>query len=435
VKNGPRIYNLFPALIGPIDRWSEHLSRIAAMRFNWVYVNPFHAPGCSGSLYAIKDYYRLNPFFRGSSRDSDDELLRRFVDAAHAVGIGVMMDLVINHTAKDAALVTDRPQWYVHDHDGAVSSPFAVDPADASKRTVWHDLAELDWSERPEREALVTFFSDVVTHYVNLGFDGFRCDAAYKVPGTVWKRLIGRADAIRPNVLFAAETLGCRPDEVHQLGGAGFDFLFNSAKWWDFRSDWLLDQYEQFRHIAPSIAFPESHDTPRLISELAAGKDPEAAYRLRYLFSAFFSSGVMMPVGYEFGFSRPLNVVTTRPDDWETPRFDLSGFVSEVNAMKSRIPALNDEGLERRLTTGHASALALVRYASRGRNYAIALINPDRNAPAEVEVGATPTVGNVRLPADVTPGADGALQYSNGKLRLRPLELRVFAVAADRDRA
>jgi len=44
-------------------------------------------------------------------------------------------------------------------------------------------------------------------------------------------------------------------------------------------------------------------------------------------------------------------------------------------------------------------------------------------------------VGNVRLPADVTPGADGALQYSNGKLRLRPLELRVFAVAADRDRA
>jgi hypothetical protein len=33
-----------------------------------------------------------------------------------------------------------------------------------------------------------------------------------------------RADAIRPNVLFAADTIGCRPDEVNQLGGAGFDF-------------------------------------------------------------------------------------------------------------------------------------------------------------------------------------------------------------------
>src|SRR5450755_2448125 len=100
----------------------------------------------------------------------------------------------------------------------------------------------------------------------------------------------------------------------------------------------------------------------------------------------------MMPVGYEFGFSRPLNVVTTRPDDWEKPRFDLSGFVSEVNAMKSRIPALNDEGLERRLSARGTSALALVRYASRGRNYAIALINHDRNAPDEGEIGATPTV-------------------------------------------
>jgi starch synthase (maltosyl-transferring) len=429
VTNGPRIYNLFPTLIGSIDRWSGHLSRIAAMRFNWVYVNPFHAPGYSGSLYSIKDYYRLNPFFRGSSGDSDDELLKRFVDAAHAAGLAVMMDLVVNHTARDSALVADHSHWYAHDHDGAVSSPFAVDPSDASKRTVWHDLAELDWSERREREEIIAFFSDVVAHYVDLGFDGFRCDAAYKVPSAVWKRLIGRADAIRPNVLFAAETLGCRPYEVAQLSDAGFDFLFNSAKWWDFRADWLLDQYEQFRHIAPSIAFPESHDTPRLISELAAGEDPEAAYRLQYLFSAFFSSGVMMPVGYEFGFSRPLNVVTTRPQDWETARFDLSSFISEVNAMKSGIPALNDEGPERRLTAGNAAALGLVRYASRGRNYAIALINPDPNASVELEIGASRTVGNMSLPADVTPGAD-ALQCGSGKLRLRPLELRVFAAAS-----
>ncbi len=429
MTNGPRIYNLFPTLVGPIDRWSQHLARIAAMRFNWVYVNPFHAPGCSGSLYSIKDYYRLNPLFRGSSRDSDDDLVRRFVDAAHAAGLAVMMDLVVNHTAKDAPLVAERPQWYVHDHDGAVHSPFAVDPADASRRTVWHDLAELDWWERPEREALIAFFGDVVEHYVKLGFDGFRCDAAYKVPGIVWQRLIGRADAIRPNALFAAETLGCRPDEVYQLDGAGFDFLFNSAKWWDFQSDWLLDQYEQFRHIAPSIAFPESHDTPRLIGELPAGEDPEAAYRLRYLFSAFFSSGVMMPMGYEFGFSRPLDVVRTRPDDWETPRFDLSGFISEVNAMKNGIPALNDEGLERRLYGGGTSALALVRYASRGRNYAVALINPDPRAWAEVEVGDPRTFGNVSLAADVTPAAEGVLQSNFGTFRLRPLEIRVFAPA------
>ncbi len=33
------------------------------MGFNAVYINPFHYPGFSGSLYAVKDYYRLNPRF------------------------------------------------------------------------------------------------------------------------------------------------------------------------------------------------------------------------------------------------------------------------------------------------------------------------------------------------------------------------------------
>src|SRR4051794_12417182 len=61
---GPRIYNLFPRLIGSIDDWAAHLPRIAAMNFNWVYVNSFHEPGASGSLYAVKDPYRLNPLFR-----------------------------------------------------------------------------------------------------------------------------------------------------------------------------------------------------------------------------------------------------------------------------------------------------------------------------------------------------------------------------------
>ena len=117
-------------------------------------------------------------------------------------------------------------------------------------------------------------------------------------------------------MLFAAETLGAPLEAVLALRPAGFDYLFNSAKWWDFRAPWLLEQYERFRRIAPSIAFPESHDTPRLAAELAGRDDAriEAEYRFRYLFAAFFSSGVMMPLGYEFGFERRLDVVMTRPE-------------------------------------------------------------------------------------------------------------------------
>ena len=68
MRDGLRIYNLFPILAGTVRQWSEHLPRIAAMGFNAVYINPFHYPGFSGSLYAVKDYYRLNPRFRGDER-------------------------------------------------------------------------------------------------------------------------------------------------------------------------------------------------------------------------------------------------------------------------------------------------------------------------------------------------------------------------------
>src|ERR1700752_5164390 len=102
MSEGLRIYNLFPTLAGTTRQWAEHLPRIRAMEFNAVYVNPFHYPGFSGSLYAVKDYYRLNPRFRGDATDEDAALLREFTLAAQSCGLCVLMDLVINHTAKDS---------------------------------------------------------------------------------------------------------------------------------------------------------------------------------------------------------------------------------------------------------------------------------------------------------------------------------------------
>ena len=105
MSEGLRIYNLFPTLAGPIAGWTRELPRIAAMAFNAVYLNPFHYPGFSGSLYAVKDYYRLNPRFRGKAKGKDDALLSGFTDQARSHGLRVVMDLVVNHTAKDSELI------------------------------------------------------------------------------------------------------------------------------------------------------------------------------------------------------------------------------------------------------------------------------------------------------------------------------------------
>jgi starch synthase (maltosyl-transferring) len=342
-----------------------------------------------------------------------------------------MMDLVVNHTARDADLAGEHPAWYRREADGTIASPSASDPADPTHVTVWTDLAELDYNPRPERAELVAYFSDVARHYAGLGIRGFRCDAAYKVPGDVWSQLIAATREVTPDALFAAETLGAPLEDVARLRPAGFDYLFNSSKWWDFRAGWLLEQYESFRHIAPSIAFPESHDTPRLVTELAGrgAAEVEAEYRFRYLFAAFFSSGVMLPIGYEFGFERPLDVVMTRPDHWEPPRFDISSFVAEVNAMKASIPVLNEEGAERVLRSS-SDAFGLLRYALAGKSSAVALINPDAGADASID--AAEVLREIAHAVDVTPQPSREAPLVAGEpVVLRPLEMRVFVTGTD----
>ena len=123
---GPRIYNLFPLLVGSVQDWSGHLARIAGMQFDWVFLNPIHYPGFSGSLYAVKDPYRLHARFQGGASESPDDLIRGFCGRAEQHGMRVMLDLVVNHTAKDSVLAEQHPEWFRHRADGTIR--FAENP-------------------------------------------------------------------------------------------------------------------------------------------------------------------------------------------------------------------------------------------------------------------------------------------------------------------
>jgi len=424
---GPRIYNLFPLLFGPIPKWREHLPRIAAMNFDWIYLNPAHYPGFSGSLYAIKDYYTLNPLV-ASEEGASDEALKPFVAHARDAGLRVMMDLVINHTAKDSLLVERHGAWFAHEADGSIRSPHAVDPADAAKITVWGDLAEIDYANPRVCDEIAGYWNDLVDHCMRLGFAGFRCDAAYKVPVTVWKRIIDGAKKTNPNVVFAAETLGCRIEQVEALAGAGFDYFFNSVKWWDLHAPWAPEQYEQFRRIAPSIGFADSHDTPRLAAEplpgMAEAEDVKRFCEMRYALSACFSTGVQMTGGFEYGFRRPLNVVRTRPADWEEPWFDLSEAVGRINRAKAECRALNEEGPMTHVERD--GCVALIKSTNDGTAHSVFVVNPFATVAAKLSIESV--LENSRVASDKLHDAmtGRSVTDSGLTLDLAPLDWRLL---------
>ena len=418
------IYNLFPPLAGPIPKWEQHLDRIARMGFTWIFLNPIHTPGLSGSLYAVKDYFGLNPRFYPESGEDPEAVLSHFLKEAARRNLKVMLDLVINHTAIDSPLVVEHPEWYARDEQGNIKHPGAIDPADATRVTVWGDLAELEYWPPPDPEGLLRYWDAVLSKYLGLGFLGFRADAAYKIPGDFWARLINEARNLEPRVRFFGETLGCRLEECSQIASSGFDFLYNSSKWWDFQADWCLEQYHLFRRLAPSVSFPESHDTDRLAAE--SGGSVEVA-RQRYLFAAIFSTGLMMPMGYEYGFKKRLNVVNTRPEDWETMTYDLSHYIAGVNRMKLGCPVLLEEGPMMRANPRGEAVTLLLKSRERQPGRVLAVINPTLEDQPVQLTNLKDMLGKpMRAWQDLTPDTIPLKLKPELEFTLAPARLRIF---------
>jgi starch synthase (maltosyl-transferring) len=367
-----KIYNLFPRLAGHFENWEPHLERAAAMGFDWVFVNPIQKTGRSGSLYSIADYFAINKdFLNPNTPISPKEQVLAMVAQANRHGLSMMIDLVINHCAVDSNLLKEHPEWFLHEGK-KIANPFCVE-ADGTK-VIWYDLAQFDHAHSPARAALLNYCVKLVLHLVSLGFRGFRCDAAYQIPNDVWAQLIKRVRLEHPETIFVAETLGCSPEQTKATASAGFDAIFNSSKWWDFSGDWLLDQYNLTRQVVPSISFPESHDTERLFSE---SSDNPNAMKQRYLFSALFATGVMIPIGFEYGFRSRLDVVNTRPEQWESPNIDLTHFIAQINRIRDDYPVLHCEGPIERLDQDNPAVLLLRKRTPNDQGEALLAINKD----------------------------------------------------------
>ncbi len=368
-----RIYNLFPLLAGEFKRWDLHIERAAAMNFDWIFVNPIQKPGRSGSLYSIADYFAVHPRLvnKRSRKKAETQIKEVIQKAEKKHGVRFMIDLVINHCAIDSDLVKKHPKWFARDSSGNIEHPYCLEDG---KKVVWYDLARFDHQHTAEPEALYRYFLKIVEHYIGLGFKGFRCDAAYQIPKDWWQRLIHDIKGKYPGTVFAAETLGCTADQTKETAQAGFDYIFNSSKWWDYSSPWLIEQYQLIREFVPSISFPESHDTPRLFREAGHNAD---VLKQRYAFSALFSAGVMMPMGYEFGFEKPLHVAKTTPEDWETTEVDLTGFIGQINRIKAAHKVFQEDGPLNVLSHDHSPILFFWKASNCSREEALIILNKD----------------------------------------------------------
>ncbi|MBN1559922.1 alpha-glucosidase C-terminal domain-containing protein [candidate division KSB1 bacterium] len=237
---------------GTFSAFAKHLPRLKRLGVTVLWFLPIHPIGSKnrkgtlGSYYSINDYYAINPEF-GTLAD-----FRALVQAIHALGMYVIIDLVINHTAWDHPLIAEHPEWYAHDENGRIIAPHAE----------WDDVADLDYGN----EDLCNYMIEMMRFWVDdVGIDGFRCDVAERVPNDFWRIAIAEMQKIKA-VLMLAE--GQHPS-LHAHGfhisyASDMYRLFNGIACGKRRAqeiDQLLEKdNERFPPGSRRLLFTSNHD-------------------------------------------------------------------------------------------------------------------------------------------------------------------------------
>lgn len=98
---------------GNIAGIREHLDYFDSLGVTALWVGPVlenDMPGGSYHGYATTDYYRVDP------RLGTNDEWRELVEAAHSLGLKVVMDMIFNHTGSEHPWLKDSPSadWYNH---------------------------------------------------------------------------------------------------------------------------------------------------------------------------------------------------------------------------------------------------------------------------------------------------------------------------------
>jgi maltose alpha-D-glucosyltransferase/alpha-amylase len=229
--------------IGDLRGLTEKLDYLEWLGVNCLWLLPMYLSPLRDGGYDIADYYSILPEY-GTLDD-----FRNFLAAAHARGIRVITELVLNHTSDqhpwflEARCSPDAPRrnWYVWSE---------TDQKYTDARIIFLDTERSNWTWDEQSEAFYwhRFFShqpdlnydhpevqqailDVVSFWLEMGVDGFRLDAVpylYEREGTncenlpethaFIKRLRAHVDSRYPDRLLLAEANQWPGDVVSYFG-------------------------------------------------------------------------------------------------------------------------------------------------------------------------------------------------------------------------
>jgi alpha-amylase len=427
---------------GDLKGLLAHVDEIAGLGITALWVNPLvdnidgFVTGAGFPDWAYHGYW-ADDFTRLDARFGSEADLRALVDACHARGIKVLLDVVYNHAGYGSHYITDpRTRDWIRSNEGSIpcgdddltSCVAGLPDFKTELREVadWLIPIQLGWAER-------------------VGLDGFRLDTVKHVDHPFWQDHRARSrERLGRRFFLLGEVWGGDADvldpyfEKDELD-AGFDFGFqgNTLSWVEGRGRTVaFDRYLASRgavrpgyHLAH---FLSSHDVPGALFQL---QGDVAAFRMAAALQ-MTTSGI--PVVY-YG-----EEVARSGGDWPENRSDmpwgdrdvapgagqprdeaLRDFYVKLIATRRAHPALSRGAHQALATDGDLYVFA--RRDAESRDVVVVAANRG-SAPASARV-ATPAEWADKLPADALgagqwkPGPDG-----QSAIEIAPRGVAIFAL-------
>ncbi len=245
----------------------EKLPWIKRLGINAIWVMPVEPSGTTHG-YAMDAFFAVNKDY-GTAQD-----LKNFIEAAHRLGIRVILDMVLNHTSLQhlwypagttpEGVTRDR---YIYRGDG--SYQYAFD---------FVALPDLNYNNPIVRGAAL----DRAKFWLDLGFDGFRCDIAGFTPMSMWRNIRRELKGRNPDGFMLAEIIPPSEDYIENA----FDALYDPYSYWEMRDafagnrpfsalDGALRNAERFVQNAPRASVRDRIDPADLIRMRYLGNQDE----------------------------------------------------------------------------------------------------------------------------------------------------------------
>src|ERR671925_683688 len=221
---------------------TERLDYLHWLGIDCIWLLPVNPSPLRDGGYDVSDYFSILPDY-GTLGDFYD-----FLEAAHARGIRVIADLVMNHTSEQHPWFQESRQpgsakrdWYVwSDSDQRYKSARIIFVDTETSNWTWdHEAQAFYWhrffSHQPDlnydNPEVQDAMLEVIRFWLDLGLDGFRLDAVpylYEREGTncenlpethdFLKRVRKEVDSSYENIVLLAEANQWPSDVVHYFG-------------------------------------------------------------------------------------------------------------------------------------------------------------------------------------------------------------------------